>query len=737
MSKTKTKTIRPAKKTTIKSVFERIDDQSLNWRSRGLPGPTLDSLIRVAREIAASLRPQKRLTMEEFSRTLKIAEGREKGRRFNPRHQPFQRLWFQEFDIGRTSGQYSPRWTRFATCGCVQSGKSLLCFDIPILYYLLECGERVIVGVPTGEQASQKWEYELKPMIEDSPYRWMLPKSGKGSRGGTEVSRVRFGNGAELIFMTGHGGDEKRSSTTSRIVIITEADKMDKTGTTSKEADPVRQIIARTESFREEDKVIILECTVSNTEGRIWKEYTEGSQGSLYSKCPHCLKWISPGRDQLVDWIEHDNVIDAGISARWVCPECKDDITDHRDFMIDNVRLAHRGQTLDEDGNQIGPIPKTETFGFRWNAFFNKFWTTNQIARKEWKASRSEDILEANREIMQFTWAVPEDPPELEVVPLDIESLRRKVSGPINGRGIVPPGTKWITMGWDIGKYEVWYIALAHPENGGTITVIEYGKERTHVKMQGEKAIPTALTNLFNMAERGFADANGTLYRPSMTFIDSRYETAKVREWVRMLPGSARLRYYPVMGFGETEFGTTKYGERKRKDKGVTHLGDRYHKVWSPAGAVHYFEIDVDYWKLRTHERLGSTPGIGGAIEFFYSPRYSEHSLLISHLTAEKYVEEFVEGKGREKGLKKAWVKERKANHLLDAIVYAQVAAYYCGYRVERSARIQPSKSSPVAVTNSTEKKESFQQSKPSTFISAGSGFLSLGGGKTFKLKGE
>lgn len=712
---------------------EMISNAELSKRACRVPKGTLDSLLKIVDRAMESLKPSRRLSMEEFSRTLKIGEGREKGRRFNSKHQPLQRLWFQEFDIGRTDGQHNPRWTHFATCGCVQSGKSLLCFDIPILYYTLECAERVIVGVPTAEQASQKWEYELKPMIESSKYRWMLPKAGKGSRGGTDVSRIRFANGAELIFMTGHGGDEKRSSTTSRIVVITEADKMDKTGTTSKEADPVRQIIARTESFRDEDKIIIEECTVSTTTGRIWTDYTNGSAATLYAQCPLCGEWVSPGRDHLVGWIEQDNVIDAKENARWLCPACSGDITEHRETMIDGCRLAHRGQSLDKDGNVVGPLPKTEVFGFRWNAFFNKFWTTGHIAKKEWEANRSEDYLEANRAILQFTWAIPEDPPDLEIIPLDAASLRRKMGEQVNGKGIVPPDTKWLTIGVDVGKYKLSYVAIAAPEKGGAISVIDYGEISTHVKLQAEKAIPRALTELYNMAEQGYSDGKGNLYRPSMVFIDSRYETDKVKAWCRSLPLGSKTRYYPVQGLGETVFGARKYTEKKRKEKGVSALGERYHRVWHPTGTVHVFEIDVDHWKQRTHERLGMSPELGGAIRFYYSPKPDEHAVLVSHFTAEKLTEEFEPGKG----LKIAWIKERKGNHYLDAVVYAQVALHRCGYRVERIGKQVAVSRSAVPASAAGNNLPTFSpvRSKQESFIPRGSGFLT-GDGRAFKLKG-
>jgi hypothetical protein len=54
--------------------------------------------------------------------------------------------------------------------------------------------------------------------------------------------------------------------------------------------------------------------------------------------------------------------------------------------------------------------PRTETLGFRWNAVNNLLVKTADIAKTEWKASRSADEDDADKELNQFWWAKPHKP---------------------------------------------------------------------------------------------------------------------------------------------------------------------------------------------------------------------------------------------------------------------------------------------------------------------------------------
>src|SRR6056297_654476 len=234
-------------------------------------------------------------TMLQFAeQEIVIPDGPYQGRKFDCRRQPYTRHWFEQIDSGD--------WNRFVATGPTQSGKTLCCFLIPLLYHLFEVGETVICGLPDMDMAADKWREDLLPLIERSRYRELMPRKGSGSRGG-KVEAIQFLNGATLKFMSGGGGDKSRAGFTSRVVVITETDGLDQAGTASREADKVTQLEARTRAYGSR-KRIYLECTVSTQSGRTWQEYQNGSTSVIMLPCPHCQSWVTMERKGLKGWRE-------------------------------------------------------------------------------------------------------------------------------------------------------------------------------------------------------------------------------------------------------------------------------------------------------------------------------------------------------------------------------------------------------------------------------------------------
>jgi len=135
-----------------------------------------------------------------------IPDGPFDGRRFRCSRQPYTGLWFDAVDSGQ--------WSRCVATGPTQSGKTLSCFAIPMLYHMFEMGETVICGLPDMDMAGDKWREDILPAIEQSRYRDLMPSRGGGSRGG-RVESPQFANGATLKFMSGDGSDKSRAGFTS------------------------------------------------------------------------------------------------------------------------------------------------------------------------------------------------------------------------------------------------------------------------------------------------------------------------------------------------------------------------------------------------------------------------------------------------------------------------------------------------------------------------------------------
>ncbi len=251
------------------------------------------------------------------------------------------------------------------------------------------------------------------------------------------------------------------------MVAITETDGMDQPGGTSRESDKITQLEARTRAYGSR-KRIYLECTVSTEEGRTWQEYTSGTQSSILLPCPHCRAWVAPEREHFVGWQGADSQAAARASGAFSCPECGEFWTaDQRIDANRQGKLIHRGQSIGADGQVTGAPPATDTLGFRWSAVNNLFLTPGDIAADEWRASRSTDEENAEREMRQFVWCLPVAPSKWDESALDAHELTARMTK--LARGVVPETAEHLTAAVDLGKYLChWIVVSWSPVRGAT-----------------------------------------------------------------------------------------------------------------------------------------------------------------------------------------------------------------------------------------------------------------------------
>lgn len=638
--------------------------------------PTLHSRFSVG--LSRCLAPKIR-SMREFADTeIVIPDGRFEGRRYNTQRQPYSRLWFDLVDSGR--------WNRFAATGPTQSGKTLSCFIIPTLYHLFEVQETVICGVPQMEMAKDKWNEDLLPAIEKSRYRDLLPLKGAGSKGGA-VESIRFRNGNTLKFMSGGGSDKKRSAFTSRVAVITEADGMDEAGETSRETDPITQIEARTLSYGSL-KRLYLECTVSIEQGCIWTEYLGGTETRIAVPCHACGEHVTPEREDLYGWHDAANAIEARERAHFVCPSCGVLWNDHRRREANaNAIALHRGQKI-EAGQLTGEAPKTNTLGFRWNAFNNLFWDTADIAAGEWQASKAENEENAEKERLQFIWTKPHKPDINASVPIDAKNIiARAVSF---RRGMIPPGTLYLTVGCDLGMYCDHWVCVAWIDDG-TCHVVDHGTIDVNSRTIGvERATVAALNDLQTLCEFGWENVDHTRRRPDRVMIDSGYQTPEVYRFVNEIASS---RYWAVDGRGEVQGRSKIYTHPSAKNDKHPLIGENYHISIQPDRTM-LMAIDSNEWKTWVHKRLTTPLGKPGAMTLFDGD-VTVHGVFAKHLTAERQVEQFIAGKGQ----KILWEHPGKHNHWFDAIYYASAGGHLAGWRLIKAKPIEQPKTTPVTET--------------------------------------
>jgi phage terminase large subunit GpA-like protein len=565
----------------------------------------------------------------------------------------------------------SGRWTRYAITGPGQNGKSLLGFVIPTLYSLFELRETVFVGIPDMRLAQFKWESDFLPVIQSS-FPGELRSSGAGSKGGTIKDSVRFTCGSSLKFMSAGQGDAGLAGPTTRTLVMTEVDKYDTAGEASREADPIRQMEARTNAFRDFGRRIIMECTVSIPSGRIWQEITGGTDSRLYHACPHCGVWSAWDRDCLVGWQDATDEFGARDGAGWKCSACAAMVDEQeRRAMLPASRLVHRGQEITRDGDVTGPEPRTETFGLRWSAFDNPFVSTGRLGQDEWTAARSVNQDSAERAARQFVWAIPYEPPDIDLTHLEAAVVAERQQA--TKKGETPADCLGVTVGIDTGKRRLHWSAHALLADGSDV-VIDYGIQSTQWETLGVTAsLIQALQALRDYFTAGWRDATGKVWTPAQVWIDSGYSEHQAAVYAVCKIAGAKV-WRPTKGNGEGVYGGGgRYTSPRLKSDVVRFIGRGMHMNWQRSHAVYLMHVDADFWKAEFHSRLKIGSGEPGSIRLYSVADPVEHADWSQHVTAERQIDVF-EG-GRRASIK--WEQLRRENHWLDAGYLGTAAGWF------------------------------------------------------------
>ncbi len=609
-------------------------------------------------------------SMRAFAeREIIIPDGPYAGRRFRTNRQPYTGLWLDAVDSGQ--------WRRFFSLGPTQSGKTLLCFVIPVLYHLFEMNETVVCGVPSLDMVKDKWEDDLLPAIETSRYRDLLPRSGSGSRGGAPT-RVKFRNGATLRFMTGGGGDKVRAHFTTRVVVVTETDGFAEPGKTSLETSKLRQLEARTRAYQRRAR-FYAECTVTIEEGPTWSEYKGGTQSRIAIPCPKCDAWVTPGREHLDGWKAATTIREAETGAAWMCPVCEMRWSDdERVTAVSASRLVHDGQELDPLGEVIGEPKQTDTLGFRWSAPDNLFVTAADVAADEWRGMQSSDEEVAERELCQFVWATPHQPPKTDLSLVTAQSIQERTTN--HPRGVVPPAPRdasWLTVGIDLGQYLCHWVAIAF-RAGASGQIIDYGRmEVASADLGVERALLAALREMRDQIfEPGWRSIDAEVVNADAIWIDSGWMPEVAYDFCR----ESGAPYMPCKGYGAGQR-TVSYHRPTSRGGSVIRIGEGYHITRLPPTAqrrgVKLVEIDADYWKTWLHKRLSTPVGQPGALTL-HQAAPNRHLSIAKHFTAERQVEEF----DPKKGNVVRWDRISRANHWFDAAYLACAAGAGVGVRL-------------------------------------------------------
>jgi len=595
---------------------------------------------------------------------IKIPSGPYAGMSFDRSRQPVLALLLKVYE--------ESQYRRYAVTGCTQSGKSLSAFVLPVVYHACCIGETVCAGVPQQDMAHDKWAQDILPVLEQTQYSALLPKQGSGSRGG-KLQAVRFLNGAWLRFLSAAGGDKALAGYTSRVLACTEVDGYDEAGGSSDEADKVSQMEGRLLAYGAKARTF-LECTVSTAEGRIWREYLNGTHSACMVPCPHCGEFITIERANLTGWQDATTEGEAQRNAAWTCLICGGLFDDNtRERIHSRAVLVHDGQSVDKHGNITGDVKDTSTFSYRWSAGNNLFMDASFIAAEEWRAVHAvNDNPElAERKMCQQFWTIPPPPPKLLDETITLDSVEQRALG--LPRGLVPDWASVVTVGVDIGKWICHWTATAWGMNGDS-HIVNYGIMDTNAAHLGdERGIENALERINEVAETGWTrQGDGSPVPFTAGGVDSGGGSGESgsRGWAAIVYRFCRRhpKWSPTKGHGTTQHNKMReYRQPKSTGSVILKLGDGYHWVAVGRAKQRLIEFDADRFKSYIHARLQTPDGTPGTMRLFGHP--SEHVQFSKHLTAEQEVHD------KKLGIVRWVVLRPHGNHFFDSTVLSAVIA--------------------------------------------------------------
>jgi predicted RNA-binding Zn-ribbon protein involved in translation (DUF1610 family) len=614
------------------------------------------------------------------------------GRRFRFEYQPIAKLWANEIDSGR--------WNEFVYTGPSQSGKSFLGYVCPFLYHMTELGESVGFGVPMEEMAGDKWQADIKPVLEASHrLKRLLPKSGPGSAGGTIRDRVVFSNGAVAKILTAGGRDAAKAGYTLRTILVTEAAAFSRISSKSPEADPLEQLRARQRSIKWADRATYIEGT-NTTEKELPETLRATSTDSkILSPCPHCGEWIWPSRDDLVGWENARTEVEASELATWICPKCGEAIAadERRDALNESV-LIHSGQTIDRRGRVSGDLPRTRRLYFRYGAWHNAFLNAADLAVDLWAAAqlepgtRSRELAE--RKLCQFVFGSPYTPPAAEVGEVLEESdVDRRDVLP---RAVAHADALHVVAGVDVGERVChWVLLVVRPD--AQLHVCDYGTVEVD-RTEGMKAgLKRALVELFqhlefgvakDVSEPGVAVAGGRWACRSV-YVDSGHLPEVVFDAAKDFNAAiGRELVLPVLGRGETQLAKRKYATPTKTGNTIRKIDPegRWHLSRVRRARIDQLTLDADAFKRLADAGFRVAAGNPGCITLFSGPG-SVHRTFIRHLINEQWVTEELP----DQPTRARWV-VTGAQHYKDALAYAICAATRLGWTPNAEASPKPKK---------------------------------------------
>lgn len=581
--------------------------------------------LELERRFWEALRPPPRLDLSEWAdENFVLPAGDANAGRW--RTLPYQRGIMDAISdpgIERVSVMKSAR-VGYTKCFCAAIG------------YFIEHDPCPILGVqPTLEDARKHSKEDIAPMLAAVPaLRGLVAEPKSRDSDNTLLDKLFRGGSLSLVGANSPRGFRR---TSRRVVIFDEVDGYP--ASAGGEGDPLELGIRRTEYYWNR-KIIAGSTPTLAGQSAIERLFDAGDQRRYYVPCPSCgsfqvirfpnLKWPEGQPDR----------------AYLAC-EANGCVIEHRS----KREMIEAGEWRAEQPEHFTDQNRHASFHIWAGYSYSPNATWGQLAAEFIKATRGGAITLKTfiNTVLGETWQDRGEAPDWERL------MRRRDVYPI---GTAPAGVLFLTAGVDVQKDRLVYEVVGWGR-GKTSWSIDYAILPGDTADLDQGPWP----QLDALLARAFSHAGGVELPVRMLAVDSGYNTQQVYAWARRHPMS-RVIAVKGQAMGGAFIGPptpVDVSDRGRKLR-------RGYKVWPVVGGIAKSEL---YGWLRLELPTDGGPAPAG---FCHFPEYGED--YFRQLTAEQLMPH----KTARGFIRLEWTLiPGRANHALDARVYARAAAAVLG----------------------------------------------------------
>lgn len=499
------------------------------------------------------------------------------------------------------------------------------------LGYRIHTDPTMMIYCAENDDKAKAWTYEsFDTMVEVTPVLRERVAESKASSGDNNQRRKKFAGGLlSIVYATSAA---QLSSRPAEVVAIDEVDAC----VENSEGSPVVLLEARTKTFNDTKKILLVSSPRDKETSVIEAEYLQSDQRQYYVPCPHCdefqiLKWAN------VRWDENP------AEAFYVCD-------------LSGCLIEHDEKTgMLAKGQWRAAQPFRGTAGFKINEMYSPFtnWGTMASAFVKAKKFRSELKTFVNTSLGE-TWE--ESGEEIEFA--DLTFLREDYAAP------VPRGVLVLTAGVDIQDDRI------------EIETVGWGRDFENWSIdykviEGSPGLFEVWDDLSDYLLQEFDGEDGKKYKISAAAIDTGgHHTDKTYTFVKANKGR---RWFAVKGanvYGQPIVSKPKLIEKNGQKIRLFHVGTDTAK-------------DEIFSYLRVSRAGEEASGDGSVPGFCHFPADYEESYF-KQLCAEKKITKYTMGVARQVYVK---VSANARNEALDCRVYATAARAILNPNFEKLAQ--------------------------------------------------